>query len=122
MEKRPNPKPGSAGRAALVVPSDPIAEDLKKGAKGSHFSALSRKLFQKGGTAERTTAKALMETKTNARTLAMVLRSERELLTQNKEYEAEISELRLLIEEKNKKVIISSQKKSSLIYYSINLC
>lgn len=122
MEKRSNPKPGSAGRAALVVPSDPIAEDLKKGAKGSHFSALSRKLFQKGGTAERTTVKALMETKTNARTLAMVLRSERELLTQNKEYEAEISELRLLIEEKNQKVIISSQKKSSFIYYSINLC
>ncbi|CAD5194755.1 unnamed protein product [Musa acuminata subsp. malaccensis] len=104
MEKRSNPKPGSASRAALVVPSDPIAEDLKKGAKGSHFSALSRKLFQKGGTAERTTVKALMETKTNARTLAMVLRSERELLTQNKEYEAEISELRLLIEEKNQKI------------------
>ncbi|RWW27402.1 hypothetical protein BHE74_00021302 [Ensete ventricosum] len=104
MEKRPNPKPVLAGRAALVVPPDPIADDLKKGAKGSHFSALSRKLFQKCGTAERTTVKALMETKTNARTLAMVLRSERELLTQNKEYEAEISELRLLIEEKNQKI------------------
>ena len=36
----------------------------------------------------------------------MALRSERELLAQNKEYEAKISELRLLIDEKNEEVII----------------
>ncbi|CAL9205490.1 unnamed protein product [Musa hybrid cultivar] len=34
----------------------------------------------------------------------MALRSERELLAQNKEYEAKISELRLLIDEKNEEV------------------
>ncbi|WOL00973.1 hypothetical protein Cni_G09686 [Canna indica] len=104
MEKRSNSKPGSAGRTALVVSPDMIADDLKKGAKGSHFSAMSRKLYQKGGSAERTADKALTEVKTNTRTLAMVLRSERELLTQNKEYEAEISELHLLIEEKNREI------------------
>ncbi|XP_010907588.1 uncharacterized protein [Elaeis guineensis] len=104
MEKRSNLKPGSADRTAFVVPADLIAEDLKKAAKGSNFSALHRKLFQKGGTVEPTAGKALMEVKSNTRTLAMVLRSERELLSQNKEYEAEITELRLLIEEKNREV------------------
>ncbi|XP_008780987.3 uncharacterized protein LOC103700870 isoform X2 [Phoenix dactylifera] len=104
MEKRSNLKPGSADRTALVVPADLIAEDLKKAAKGSNFSALHRKLFQKGGSADRTAGKALTEVNSNTRTLAMVLRSERELLSQNKEYEAEIMELRLLIEEKNLEV------------------
>lgn len=104
MEKRSNLKPGSADRTALVVPADLIAEDLKKAAKGSNFSALHRRLFQKGGSADPTAGKALMDVKSNTRTLAMVLRSERELLSQNKEYEADITELRLLIEEKNREV------------------
>ncbi|KAJ1701559.1 hypothetical protein LUZ63_001338 [Rhynchospora breviuscula] len=81
-----------------VLPPDPIAKEAKGAGKpsGSNISALSRKLFQKG--AEK---KALTEVKSNTRTLAMVLRSERELLAQNKEYEDEICELRLLLEERN---------------------
>lgn len=118
MEKRSNPKLGSADRVALVVPADVIAEDLKKGAKGSHLSALSRKLYRNSGTVDQTAAKALTEVKTNTRTLAMVLRSERELLAQNKEYEAEISELRLLMEEKNLEVSIPMLTKN-LIYFKV---
>ncbi|XP_010252734.1 PREDICTED: uncharacterized protein LOC104594226 [Nelumbo nucifera] len=105
MEKRSMPKTGS-NKTQLIIPADFIAEDLKKtGAKGSTFSALPRKLFQKGSSAtHRIEAKALTEVKSNTRTLAMVLRSERELLTQNKEYEMEISELKLMLEEKNREV------------------
>lgn len=102
MERRPDSKAGSA--ALLVVPADLIAEDTKKTAKGSNLSALSRKLFQKGGSGDRAATKALAEAKANTRTLAQVLRSERELLSQNKEYEAEMSELRLLLEERNREV------------------
>lgn len=85
-----------------ALPPDPIAKEIKGGGKssGGNISALSRKLFQKG-----TEKKALTEVKNNTRTLAMVLRSERELLAQNKEYEEEICELRLLIEERNYEVI-----------------
>ncbi|KAJ4812586.1 structural maintenance of chromosomes protein [Rhynchospora pubera] len=84
-----------------VLPPDPIAKEAKGAGKpsGSNISALSRKLFQKG--AEK---KALTEVKSNTRTLAMVLRSERELLAQNKEYEDEICELRLLLEERNNEI------------------
>ncbi|URD79434.1 hypothetical protein MUK42_02389, partial [Musa troglodytarum] len=59
------------------------------------FLGLSRKLCQKGGTAKRKAEKALTEVNTNTRTIAI------SLLSQNKEYEAKISELRLLIDEKN---------------------
>ncbi|XP_042386338.1 uncharacterized protein LOC121978008 [Zingiber officinale] len=101
MEKRTNPKLGSRDRLDLVVPDDRIVEELKKGAKATHFLGLSKKLYQKGAAAEK---KVLTEVKSNTRTLAMVLRSERELLAQNKEYEAEISELQLLMEEKNREI------------------
>nr|CAD1841592.1 unnamed protein product [Ananas comosus var. bracteatus] len=57
-----------------------------------------------GGSGDRAATKALTEAKANTRTLAQVLRSERELLSQNKEYEAEMSELRLLLEERNREV------------------
>ncbi|MCL7050571.1 hypothetical protein MKW94_021188 [Papaver nudicaule] len=91
--------------ATLAIPADVIAEDLKKTAavKGSKFSTFQRKLFQKGssGGSEK---KALTEVKANTRTLAMVLRSERELLNQSKEFEAEVTELKLIIEEKNREV------------------
>ncbi|XP_073005022.1 uncharacterized protein [Typha latifolia] len=103
MEKRSGSKPGS-NRMALALPADAVADDLRKAVKGSNLSALSKKLFQKGGSGERTAGRALTEVKNNTRTLAMVLRSERELLSQNKEYEEEISEFRLLIEEKNREV------------------
>ncbi|GMP26581.1 hypothetical protein CsSME_00002961 [Camellia sinensis var. sinensis] len=63
--------------ANLVIPADFIAEDLKKTAKnGSNFSGLHRKLFGKG--------------------------SERELLSQNKEQEGEITELKMMLEGKNR--------------------
>ncbi|XP_059663478.1 uncharacterized protein LOC132309147 [Cornus florida] len=108
MEKRSKPK--TANRTALVIPADFIAEDLKKTArKGANFSGLHRKLFSKGsgsGSAgkDESERKALTEVKANTRSLAMVLRSERELLSQNKEQEAEINELKLILEEKNSEV------------------
>lgn len=85
-----------------VLPPNPIEKEMKVSGKsnGSNISALSRKLFQKGSE-----KKALTEVKSNTRTLAMVLRSERELLAQNKECEDEICELRLLLEERNNEVM-----------------
>ncbi|KAK1292308.1 hypothetical protein QJS10_CPB17g02084 [Acorus calamus] len=56
------------------------------------------------GSADRTEVRALTEGKSNTRTLAMVLRSERELLSQNKEFELEVAELRLKLEEKDREV------------------
>ncbi|KAH9749882.1 Structural maintenance of chromosomes protein [Citrus sinensis] len=112
MEK----KSSSSSRAVgLVIPSDVIAEDLKKTArKGGNFGGLQRKLF--GGKIEnekKSEVKALplREVKggggnnnVNARTLAMVLRSERELLNANKEQGIEISQLKMLLQEKNNEV------------------
>jgi hypothetical protein len=40
----------------------------------------------------------------NTRTLAMVLKSERELLSANKEQELEIDKLKLMLEDKNREV------------------
>ncbi|XP_057462188.1 uncharacterized protein LOC130752433 [Actinidia eriantha] len=92
--------------ANLVIPANFIAEDLKKaGRKESNFAGLHRKLFSKGSAKkEGSEKKALTDVKlnTNTRTLAMVLRSERELLSQNKEQEAEIAELKMTLEEKNR--------------------
>ncbi|XP_068644519.1 uncharacterized protein [Aristolochia californica] len=93
----------------LVVPADFIKEDLKKvapGGKGSNFAGLPMKLFQKavGPGKGRSENKVLSDVKENTRTLGMVLRSERELLHQNKEYEEEIMQLRLMLEEKNREV------------------
>ncbi|CAL5328313.1 unnamed protein product [Camellia sinensis] len=93
--------------ANLVIPADFIAEDLKKTAKnGSNFSGLHRKLFGKGsGSGSGSVGsekKALTEVKSNTRTLAMVLRSKRELLSQNKEQEGEITELKMMLEGKNR--------------------
>ncbi|KAK9155331.1 hypothetical protein Sjap_002811 [Stephania japonica] len=111
MERRAssNKKAEASRTAALVIPADFIAEDLKKTAsKGSssssNISNLHRKLFRKGSGSGGSGAKALTEVKSNTRTLAMVLRSERELLSQNKEYEMEITKLKLMIEEKNREV------------------
>ncbi|KAK6917859.1 hypothetical protein RJ641_018610 [Dillenia turbinata] len=91
------------------VPADFIDEDLKKTArKGTNFAGLHKKLFSKGSSSSssetKTTRKALTGVKENTRTLAVVLRSERELLSQNKELDAKISELKLMIEEKNREV------------------
>ncbi|XP_016440825.1 uncharacterized protein LOC107766545 [Nicotiana tabacum] len=97
------------GDLKLVIPADFIAEDLKKTVKrGSGLSALHKKLFK--GTSSSATGvkkeekKALTEVKGNTRTLGMVLRSERELLSMNKEQEDQILELKLMLEEKNREV------------------
>ncbi|XP_020591792.1 uncharacterized protein LOC110032485 [Phalaenopsis equestris] len=107
MEKRSNSKCGSAKGTELVIPPDTIAEDLKKATgkgSGSGFSSLHRKLFNRSGSLDRTPKNALTEVNNNTRTLGMVLRSERELMSQNKEYEKVIADLRLLVEEKNLEV------------------
>ncbi|KAI9123532.1 hypothetical protein K1719_004832 [Acacia pycnantha] len=112
MEKKSalttKPKSGANQTAGLLIPADFIAEDLKKNARrATGLSALQKKLFGKPSSSEKTKGKevkALTEVKGNTRTLAMVLRSERELLNMNKEMESEIAELKLLFEEKNKEV------------------
>ncbi|XP_039060051.1 uncharacterized protein LOC120204010 [Hibiscus syriacus] len=87
----------------LFIPSDVLAEDLKKTArKGTAFTALQRKLFGNGSADKE--RRALTEVKGNTRTLAMVLRSERELLSSNKELETEIALLKLQLQDKNTEV------------------
>ncbi|CAI8590534.1 unnamed protein product [Vicia faba] len=100
------PKSVNPASTKLFIPSDVIAKDLKKDAKRVNgFSALQKKLFGKSGSCEKKEkVKALTEVKGNTRTLAMVLRSERELLSINKDQEDEISRLKIMIENKNKEV------------------
>lgn len=103
MERKPKSvKPATK----LIIPSDVIAQDLKKDAKRvTGFSALQKKLFGKNASSEKKEkVKALTEVKGNTRTLAMVLRSERELLSINKEQEEEISRLNVMLENKNTEV------------------
>lgn len=105
------PKKGADRDLKLVVAADFLAEDLKKnsGAKRSTpLTTLHKKLF-KGSKKEddKSERKALTEVKGNTRTLAMVLRSERELLNLNKEQETQILELKLMLEEKNREVMTS---------------
>ncbi|KAG6641901.1 uncharacterized protein LOC122277692 [Carya illinoinensis] len=115
MEKKSSTssKSRAVNRTVLVIPSDAIAEDLKKTArKGASFSGLHKKLFGnengsgKGATSfeKKKEVKALTEVKGNTRTLAMVLRSERELLCLNKEQEIEIAELKLMLQNKNREI------------------
>ncbi|KAL3355053.1 hypothetical protein AABB24_019239 [Solanum stoloniferum] len=99
------------GDLKLVIPVDFIAEDLKKTAKrGNGLSSLHKKLFKGSSSGsgvkkeEGSAMKALTEVKGNTRTLGMVLRSERELLSMNKEQEDQIVELKLMLEEKNREV------------------
>ncbi|KAK7245972.1 hypothetical protein RIF29_40827 [Crotalaria pallida] len=105
MVKKLMKQPPKSGGAKLMVPADFIAQDLKKDAKKVNaFSALQKKLFGKEKEKVVAKKKALTEVKENTRTLAMVLRSERELLTMNKDQEAEISKLKFMLEEKNQEV------------------
>lgn len=100
------------GHAQLLIPSDVLAEDLKKTArKGAALTVLQRKLFGNGSAGKdrgKMEVKALTEVKGNTRTLAMVLRSERELLSANKELEMEIAELKLQLQDKNTEVSSSA--------------
>lgn len=111
----------------LTIAADLLAEDLKKPTSGSGLpkkatplGALHKKLFKAGkrdeGKSER---KALTEVKGNTRTLAMVLRSERELLSLNKEQETRISELKLMLEDKNREVQFASSNHFLLSFQEI---
>ncbi|KAL4368637.1 hypothetical protein GQ457_05G031240 [Hibiscus cannabinus] len=98
-------KPKNTGAGPLLIPSDVLAEGLKKSArKGTALTALQRKLFGNGSADKERSKKevrALTEVKGNTRTLAMVLRSERELLTANKQLETDIALLKLQLQDKN---------------------
>ncbi|KAI9124065.1 hypothetical protein K1719_005365 [Acacia pycnantha] len=79
MEKKSalmtKPKSGANQTVGLLIPTDFIAEDLKKNARrATGLSALQKKLFKKPLSSEKTKGK---EVKGNTRTLAAVLRSER---------------------------------------------
>lgn len=98
MDKKPSANPKN-------LPVPPAAIAAKNSGSGGKLPGLSRKLlFQKGASEGK--KKALTEVKNggNTRTLAMVLRSERELLTQSKEREDEIAALRLQLEQKDREV------------------
>lgn len=99
--KKSNPK---TKRVELVIPHELKKLDTVRGGGGKGaLGTLQRKLFGK----EKEKVKALTEVKGNTRTLSMVLRSERELLSMNKDQEIEISELKFQLEEKNREVIAS---------------
>ncbi|CAN4106678.1 unnamed protein product [Withania somnifera] len=94
VEHKSKPK----GEVKLVVPMDFTEK------RGSGLSGLHKKLFKgvkRDEGSEEKKKKALSEVKGNTRTLAMLLRSERELLSMNKEQENQIDELKLMLEEKN---------------------
>ncbi|KAL0001098.1 hypothetical protein SO802_014879 [Lithocarpus litseifolius] len=97
----------SSKAVKMVIPSDVIAEDLKKTArKGTSFKGLHRSCLGLGMKRQ-----CLTE---NTRTLAMVLRSERELLGMNKEQEMEISQLKFMLEENSTETRYLKGKTKSL--------
>ncbi|KFK32191.1 hypothetical protein AALP_AA6G209300 [Arabis alpina] len=92
--KKSNPK-----RVELPIPEELKKTDtVRRGGGKSTLGTLQRKLFGKEN------VKALTEVKGNTRTLSMVLRSERELMSMNKDQEVEIADLKLQLEEKNREV------------------
>ena len=96
MEKKPSSSSSKAVK--MVIPLDVIAEELKKTArKGTSFEGLHKKLFGTGNETTVCDSKKKEEVKENTRTLAIVLRSERELPGMNKEQEMEISQLKFMV-------------------------
>ncbi|KAI4343206.1 hypothetical protein MLD38_027735 [Melastoma candidum] len=82
-----------------------MEEEVKKNVFGRKEARgvnglLQKKLFGSGDKSQR---KALVEV-SNTRTLGMVLKSERELLSANKELELEVARLKLDLEQKNREV------------------
>ncbi|XP_062214572.1 uncharacterized protein LOC133915436 [Phragmites australis] len=106
MDKKPPAK------NHLQVPPATTVAAAKNNGGGGKLPGLSRKLlFQKGSSegGNKKKAAALTDVKNgcnnaNTRTLAMVLRSERELLAQSKAQEDEIAALRLQLENKDREV------------------
>uniref|UniRef100_A0A453LTR1 Uncharacterized protein n=1 Tax=Aegilops tauschii subsp. strangulata TaxID=200361 RepID=A0A453LTR1_AEGTS len=115
MDKKPSAK------TLLPVPPAAVAAPAKNGS-GAKLPGLSRKLFQKAPPEAK--KKALTEVKNsgnaNTRTLAMVLRSERELLSQNKEQEDEIAALRLQLQQKDREV--KAEKNTSRSCFDDEYC
>ncbi|TVU44991.1 hypothetical protein EJB05_04457, partial [Eragrostis curvula] len=102
-------KPPAKNHHHLPVPPAAAAAAAAKnnGGGGEKLPGLSRKLFQTSS--KKKPAAALTDVKNgansaNTRTLAMVLRSERELLAQSKAQEDEIAALRLQLENKDREV------------------
>ncbi|KAH1196988.1 hypothetical protein GmHk_18G050883 [Glycine max] len=87
MDRKPKSSSSIVAIATrLIVPFDLLAKDLKKDAKKvARFSMLQNKLFRKGASEKKEKVKTLTKVKNNTGTLAMVLRSKRELLSINKE-------------------------------------
>ncbi|KAK3146067.1 hypothetical protein QOZ80_3BG0261210 [Eleusine coracana subsp. coracana] len=103
-------KPPAKNHHHLPVPPAAAAAAAAKNNGGGKLPGLSRKLFQKGSSdGGKKKPAALTDAKNggnnaNTRTLAMVLRSERELLAQNKAQEDEIATLRFQLENKDREV------------------
>lgn len=93
--KKSNSKSKSK-RVELLIPEEMKKTDTVRGGGGgkSTLGTLQRKLF----------GKALTEVKGNTRTLSMVLRSERELLSMNKDQDTEIADLKFQLQDKNREV------------------
>lgn len=66
--------------------ADGVKKTAKNGSSGFNFAGVHRELFWKATDKE---VKVLTEVKGNTKTLAMVLRSERELLSLNKDQESQ---------------------------------
>jgi hypothetical protein len=104
-------KPPTKNHHYLSVPPAAAAAAAAKNNGGGKVPGLSRKLFQKGSSEGSNKKKlaALTDVKNggnnaNTRTLAMVLRSERELLAQSKAQDDEIAALRFQLENKDREV------------------
>jgi hypothetical protein len=104
-------KPPTKNHHYLPVPPAAAAAAAAKNNGGGKLPGLSRKLFQKGSSEGSNKKKlaALTDVKNggnnaNTRTLAMVLRSERELLAQSKAQDDEIAALRFQLENKDREV------------------
>lgn len=92
MEMNPKSK-----RADLLIPEEAL-KTVRGGGKSTTLGTLQRKLFGKDK------VRALTEVKGNTRTLSMLLRSERELLSTNKDQEVQIADLKLHLQDKNTEV------------------
>eukprot|EP01018_Ginkgo_biloba_P003749 Gb_17179 [translate_table: standard] len=100
-------KPVVSNATTLVVPSDFIAEDLKKAsAKSAKLTSLQKKILQKvsGKSGTPSSQKKMLTESKSTRPLSVVLKSEQELLQQNQQYEMEIEELQQMLRSKNAEV------------------
>ncbi|XP_057827045.2 uncharacterized protein LOC131038573 isoform X2 [Cryptomeria japonica] len=105
MDTKAKPLPHSGN--CVVIPADFIAQDLKKAsAKANKFKSLQEKLLHKvsGKSAGSHSQKKMLTDSKVTRPLSVVLKSEQELLQQNREYQIEIEELQTVLASKNAEV------------------